>query len=397
MAMAPISGTPASGLRTDFSRMEWVALLFVVCCGFSSQMVMPLWVAAVIEDLGLSEAAAGRIGSFEFMAVAIVSVLVALRIRLFPTRITAAIGVLLLVLGNLGSAWATQEGTLIAFRMLCGIGKGLVVAITFSLVAGSARPTRAFAVLNVVYGIFSTIFYLTIPLAIRWDGAHGAFLGMAIVAIAGALFMPRFPAERLVSSDMTGLKLREIPKFGILAFVALIILWSGHNVIWTFIARIGSHAGMSVTQVGSVLSLSAFLTIAGPGLVRAIDTRLGYGTPMMIAILLKIVAVLMIGYVATAGVYSFAVPAFMLLSLFITPYVMGILSLADPAGRLAAASSAAMTAGASAGAYLGGLVLGDGSYVGLAWMAVAHFVVFTVIVFAVSPLANRHAAAATAG
>lgn len=390
----PSTGPAAEA--TDFTRFQWVSLLVVVCSAFSSQMVMPLWVGAVIDDLGLSEAAAGRIGSFEFMAVAAVSLLVALRIQKFPTRLTAAIGIVLLVAGNFASAFSSTEIELIAARMLCGLGKGLVVAIAFSLAAGSSRPTRAFALLNIVYALFSAAFYLAVPFAIQWDGAGGAFVSMGIVAVIGAIFMVGFPAERLTSSELTGLSLRSLPLFGFLAFAALIILWSGHNVIWTFIERIGARDGMDITEIGAVLSLSAFLTIAGPGLVRMLDTRFGYGVPMIGAIVLKVVAVFVIGFVATSQAFSIAVPAFMLLSLFITPYVMGVLSLADPAGRLAAASSAAMTAGSSLGAWVGGVSLESASWSGLTWAAFIHFVIFTIIIIAIAPLANRHGRAAAA-
>ncbi|MBY8825004.1 MFS transporter [Sphingomonas colocasiae] len=382
--------------RKDFSPLQWVALLVVVCSAFSSQMVMPLWVGAVIDDLHLSQAAAGRIGSFEFMAVAAVSLLVALRIQAFPTRLTAAIGIALLALGNFASAHAGGEGGLIAARMLCGVGKGLVVAIAFSLAAGSSRPTRAFALLNIVYGLFAALFYMTVPYAIRWDGAAGAFMTMGAVALVGALFMVRFPAERLTSSELTGLSLRALPAFGFLAFAALIILWSGHNVVWTFIERIGVRNGMSVTEIGAILSLSAFLTIAGPSLVRLLDTRLGYGAPMIAAIVLKIGAVLAIGYLVSPRAFMLAVPAFMLLSLFITPYVMGILSLADPAGRLAAASSAAMTAGSSIGAWIGGASLEAAGWPGLTWASLFHFLLFTLIIIGVAPLANRYGRRAAA-
>lgn len=390
--MEGFSPSPSGETRAavDFTPAQWVALLVVVCSAFSSQMVMPLWVGAVIDDLGLRQAAAGRIGSFEFMAVAAVSLLVALRVQLFPTRLTAAIGIVLLILGNVASAFATAEGGLILARMLCGLGKGLVVAIVFSLAAGSSRPTRAFALLNIVYALFSTVFYLVVPFAIRWHGASGAFLTMGAVAVVGALFMARFPADRLASSELTGLSLRSVPPFGIFAFAALIILWSGHDAVWTFIERIGVRDGMNVTAIGAVLSFSALLTIAGPTLVRLLDTRLGYGTPVIVAIILKMAVVLVIGYVVSDRAFMVAVPAFMLLSLFITPYVMGILSLADPAGRLAAASSAAMTAGASLGAWIGGASVQALGYGGLTWVAVAHFIVFTLIVLAVAPHANRH-------
>jgi len=386
----------ADGRGRDFSHLQWCAMLFVVCCGFSSQMVMPLWVGAVIQDLHLSEAAAGRIGSMEFLAVAIVSVLVALRIQSFPTRRTVIGGIALLIAGNVASAFAHGEALLTAARMLCGLGKGFVVAIVFSLAAGSARPTRAFAVLNVVYALFSTFFYLVVPYAIGWGGAAGAFLSMGGVALVGACFMPSFPADRLSASEISGLRLRDIPAFGFLAFAALIILWSGHNMVWTFIERIGVRDGLDVKAIGQVLSLSAFLTIAGPGLARAIDTRLGYGVPMLTAVTLKIATVLLIGYLATATTFTLAVPAFMLLSLFITPYVMGVLSLADPAGRLAAASSAAMTAGSSLGAWLGGVAITAAGPLGISWGATVHFILFTLIVLGIAPLANRRGRAQAA-
>ena len=374
----------------EFSVSQWAAILFVVCCGFSSQMVMPLWVGAIIDDLGLREDAAGRIGSLEFLAVAIVSVIVAFNIRKFPTRPTVISGVVLLVLGNLLSALATGEGGLLIARLLCGLGKGLVVAIVFGLVAGSARPTRAFATLNIVYAIFSTVFYLTVPYAIEWKGATGAFLVMGLVAIAGAAFMPLFPTAPLLRSQVGALKLREVPAFGLLAFAGLIIVWTGHNVIWTFIERLGVNVGLDGPSIGQVLSVAAFLTIGGPLLARILDVRLGIGVPLIAATTLKTIAVLLLGFAASQAVYVVAVPAFLLLSLFITPYIMGTLSLAAPDGRLAAASSAAMTAGSSLGALVGGIAITNFGYAGLSVVATAFFLVFMAIVAIVAPAARRH-------
>ena len=111
-------------------------------------MAMPLWVGAVVDTFGLSERAVGRIGAFEFGAVAIVSIVVGLRVHRYPVRPTIWAGLLILILGNIGSAFVHTELTLILFRAVCGVGKGLMVAVAFALVAGSTRPTRAFAILN---------------------------------------------------------------------------------------------------------------------------------------------------------------------------------------------------------------------------------------------------------
>lgn len=395
-----MSTTSSSSPAGEFSRLQWAAILFVVCCGFSSQMVSPLWVSAIISDFGLSEAAAGRVSSFEFMAVAVVSVVVALNITRFPTRKTVIAGMALLLVGNFDSAFTPDENALTLARMVCGVGKGLVEAVVFSLVAGTTNPTRSFATLNVAYAVFSTFFYLCVPYTIVWEGAAGAFHTMGFVGVVGALFLPWFPERPLARSEITGFSLRAIPAYGIAAFVALIILWSGQNAIMTFIDRIGSHLGMSGTGVGRILSFAALLTIAGPVLARVIDTRFGFTAPLMIAIVLETLVTLLLGYSLSTTAFTLLVPVFMLMPLIVTPYLMGVLSLADPAGRLSAASSAAMTAGSSLGAWLGGMALTGAGYTALSWTASAQFLACALIFLFIAPVATRlgaHARAAASG
>jgi predicted MFS family arabinose efflux permease len=265
-----------------------------------------------------------------------------------------------------------------------------VVAVTFGLAAGSARPTRAFAFLNISYAVFASIFYLTVPLAITHAGASGAFLAMAAAAVIGALLMPMFPSQRTGAAAALELpRLSSLPGWGFVAFAALIVLWSGHNAMWTFIDRVGHASGLNIQQIGAVLSLSAIVTIAGPTAVGILDTRFGYRAPMLVAIAIKTTAVLTLATMMTPLVFSTLVPLFLFLSLFITPYIMGLLSEADPAGRLAAAASAAMTAGASSGAFIGGLALTHGGLPGLGWAAAGQFVIFTVLILIAAAARRR--------
>ena len=78
--------------------------------------------------------------------------------------------------------------------------------------------------------------------------------------------------------------------------------------------------------------------------------------------------------------FAVTVPAFLILTFFITPYVMGLLSLADPAGRLAGASSGVIAAGSAVGSAIGGLVVDSAGYVGLAWAVAAFFLLFGCLV-----------------
>lgn len=382
--MAGPAPPPPRATARDFRPIELAALIFVVCTGFSSQMVMPLWIGAIIDDLSLTQSAAGTVASVEFAAVAIVSIIVALQVQRFKALPTVIIGLTLLLLGNLLAAFAETVSTLTAYRIMTGCGKGLVVAIVFSLAAGTTHPTRTFAMLNGAYALFSMIFYLSVPIFIEMSGASGAFLMMAGVAAAGGLMLFWFPDRPMEASELQGLRLRDVPTFGYVALGALIILWIGHNAVWTFVERLGNRVDLSIGQIGMVLSVAAFLTIGGPALARIIDTRWGHTSPIVVATTLKTLAVLALVYVPLAWVYATMVPVFLILALFIVPYVMGILSLADPAGRLAAASSAAMTAGGSLGALVGGWTADSLGFNGLAWVASGHFIVVIVLIVGIA-------------
>lgn len=367
---------PADALTHYFRPTLWqfIVMIFIVCTVFSSQMVIPLWIGAIIDDLSLSPDAAGTVASVEFGTVAIVSILMASRVHLLNPKLFVALGSLLLITGNIFAAFADSLNTMIASRAMAGCGKGIVVAVVFALCAGTVNPTRTFATLNTSYAVFAAGFYLLIPAAVEVRGAEGAFLVMAMVALAGLSLIFWFPT-RDASSDAAPVveadyRIMDIPLYGFLALLALVFIWMSHGAVWTFLERLGGEVGLSVSEVGQILSLGAFVTIGGPLLARILDTRFGNVLPLLAAAFLMILCTIAIVHLSSAIAYTIAVPIFLVMALFSVPYIMGILSLADPSGRLSAASSAAMTAGGSLGALTGGVAISRLGYSGLGWVAI---------------------------
>ena len=173
-----------------------VATIFVICTAFSSQMLTPLWVGAIIDDYQFTERLAGRIASIEFITVGIVSLLIAARIHLFNVRSLSIVGLVCLLLGNGGSVLVTEITLLTVCRTVAGIGKGLIVAGIFSLFARTASPTRSFAILNGSYSAFSAGFYLIVPFFVERNGASGAFMIMFIITVLGSLLAWWVPTGR---------------------------------------------------------------------------------------------------------------------------------------------------------------------------------------------------------
>lgn len=393
--MTATAATSPAG-RQDFSLLQMSALVFVVCTGFSSQMVMPLWIGAIIDDYGFSRSAAGAIGAAEMAVVAIVSFVMAIQVHRFNVRRTVLVGLACLICGNFIAAFMQDASSLTAARILVGCGKGIVVTISFSLAAGVSHPIRAFAILNASYALFSMAFFLAMPPVIAAGGAQGCFMLLSAVSLVSAFVMFRYPERRMQGTDMHRISLRDIKGYGLLAFAALIILWVGHNAIWTFVERIGLRMELTPAEVGQVLSFAAFITIGGPSLARLIDTRFGHTLPVLTAVSAKILITLLLVYAAAQWMYALLVPAFLLLALFMLPYFMGILSMADPAGRLAAAASAAMTMGSSLGSLIGGWTADSFDYEGLGWLATGTFVAVIVLMMMISSRLKTGSIAAVA-
>ncbi len=82
---------------------------------------------------------------------------------------------------------------------------------------------------------------------------------LAGAATVGGSLLAWYPRERLPASRKTSSSLAEVPAFGWIAAAVLTLLAIGHSAIWTFVARLGEHHGLTPTQIGSALSLAALL------------------------------------------------------------------------------------------------------------------------------------------
>jgi len=375
--------------RLDFTFLQMAAVVCIVTAAFSSQMAMPLWIGAIIDTYGLSRSVAGAIGGAEMAVVAIVSVAMAVRIHRYSARPAVMIGLACLISGNLGAAFVQDAPALAVARILAGCGKGIIVTISYSLAARASHPMRAFAAITAAYAIFATALFLVMPSVIEAAHAPGCFTLLAALSLVSAIFMPWFPASRMQNTGIHRVNLNGVQRYGLTAMAALIITGIGHTAIWTFVERIGLRLALTPAEVGQVLSIAAFTSIGGPWLARLTDTRFGYTPPLVTAVSAMIVIGLLLVHSAAQSTYVLLVPAFMLLVGFVSPYFLTILSIADPAGRLAAAATAAMTMGGSLGAIVGGWAADRLDYRGLGWVAASHFFVAIVLLLITSRLESR--------
>lgn len=369
--------------RIDLDARTSVMLVLVACIAFTSQMAVPLWVGAVIDSFGFTAETAGTIASVEFAAVAFASYSVAMRIHLFSVRKLCAVGFVLLILANGTSTLIDNAGLLTACRAVAGIGKGLVISAAFGLAGRSTSPARAFALLNGGYTLFAAAIFFVMPFAIKAAGAAGAFGSLCAATVVGACLLPWIPAARSdgQSTAPAAAEAGDLPSSnlsGLLALLALVVLVGGSSVVWTFIERLGLRTGLSIIDIGMILSAAALITVIGPALAHYLDTRAGYTLPVLVGVGIKMVLAGILGMATTAAIFIAAVPFFNAAMLFAVPYLQALMSLADPKGRFAAAAGASMTLGAGLGAYLGGVTV---THLGLSHVGTVAIAMLVIVIF----------------
>jgi len=350
--------------RIELDTFTSIVLVFVTCTAFTSQMAVPLWIGAIIDDLGFSAETAGTIAAVEFATVALASFAVAPRIHRFSVRKLCAIGLGLLIVANGTATLLESAGALTVCRAIAGIGKGLVISAAFGLAGRTAAPTRSFALLNGGYALLSAVTFFVVPFAITAKGAAGAFAFLCVATILGACLLPWIPVGRSEGHPAAkpSNEIRTSNAGGFLALLALVVMIAGGSVIWTFIERLGLQTGLSLKEIGMILSAAALITLIGPTLAHILNTRVGYKLPVLLGMGVKTALALILGTVSSAVVFMAAVPLFNTSMLFTVPYLQALMSLADGRGRFAAAAGASMTLGASFGAYIGGVSI---TYLGL--------------------------------
>lgn len=120
-------------------------------------------------------------------------------------RTALCVLVAVLVVGNLGAAWAPDFGTMVVARVLVGIGMGGVWAVAAGLAVRLVPAKSAGTATSLVFSGIAVASVLGVPAGTYlgalagWRAAFLAAAGLgAVVLVAAALLLPRLPAERTV-------------------------------------------------------------------------------------------------------------------------------------------------------------------------------------------------------
>ncbi|MBW2494920.1 MAG: MFS transporter [Deltaproteobacteria bacterium] len=321
----------------------------------------PQLLESVMADHGALEGAVGQLFAFENGAFFITLLLASGPIARLSRSRTALVGILVLIGGNLISAYAGSLEVLLVSRTITGIGAGLISGAATAAAASSDQPERVFAVITVLHNLVLSAEFKIIPYVQTESDPTGCYFMMAAIGVVSLplcrwLIPPRISGS---SDESLVLLLLSAPNrmLAMIVMAGVFVFEAGQSGVFTFVDQIGIQAGLNADDRGTVLSVTSLMGLSGGVVAAWLGVRVGRVLPISIGLSLNVAAA--VGLAASESVFAFS--AFNLLwglaYNFLSPYLMGALAALDDRGRWAVAGESLWNGGTVPGPWIAGLLV----------------------------------------
>ncbi|VWB99285.1 MFS transporter [Burkholderia lata] len=253
-----------------------VVMLLLGMLGPTVFLGLPAIVGQVERHWGFGEAALGLSSFIEVLGESTGTLLVAFVLGRQPVRWVLAGAVTLAAGANLGTLATHGLVAYSALQFIAGVGSGGLNGIALRYLSYSRAPERNLGIMLMGQVTWSMVLlaYIFPMLSDTW-GAHGVFGFVACVLGMFVLATPLFRrGETMAAPTPAGVAGRIDRKGAMLVLCAQLALYGGVGVVWTFLEKIGTAAGLSGKSVSLVLGAANIASLV----ICAAMPKLGAGT-----------------------------------------------------------------------------------------------------------------------
>jgi DHA1 family inner membrane transport protein len=336
-------------------------LSFLATAGFFYVNIMGAIVSGLVDALHLSAAEAGRIGAFNIYGAAVGAFCAVLLVRRIAWR-PAAVALLCGLIGfDLLSMWAHSAALLAILRLFHGVTGGLLVGLSYALIARTRSPDRCFGALMAVQSSLVGLGLMFLPRLVHPFGASVLFLSLAtfsLVALSLLPFLPEYPTP-----SVTGTKKPATSSAWsvglILALLSVFFFQAGNMALSAYIIELGRAYGLSLGFVSTTIGVSGWIATLGALLVIALAK---YPRRTLAIAIGSVLALLGNGAFHASSqpiVFLAANIETAIMWFFVIPYLLGLCSKFDRTGRSAALGGLFSKLGLATGPYAASLLISN--------------------------------------
>jgi predicted MFS family arabinose efflux permease len=351
-----------------------VILALVATSGFFYVNIMPALVESLTGGLGFDSRQAGMVSSANVYGAALGALVAVLLVRRLRWRPTAMVLLAVLILADLASMQLERPMPLVGLRLLHGTAGGMLVGLTYGLIARIAAPEKTFGILLAVQFGLGGLGVALLPRLVPAFGTQALFLTLVTLSAVSLVLMQRLPAFGVLATAP------RVPAGGVakrpllLALLALLLFQGANMGLYAFIIDLGRHFGNGPDFISAVLLVSAWIGIAGALLAAGMSTRFGRTWPVLAAALVTALLTWLLLASAWPWAYALSNIGIGVTWALVVPYLFGMAAELDRSGQAAALAGLTSKLGLATGPLAAGFLLGDGSYAWLVHLSAAALV-----------------------
>jgi len=360
-----------------------VLLAFFAAAGLFYVPIIPALVDGLKQGLGFTNKQAGMVASFNVYGAAFGAFLIAFVVAHVKWRTTAHVFLFGLIGMDLLSMLVKTPSLLMAARFVHGVIGGMLVGLSFSIIARTLAPDRTFGMLLLVQTLTGGIGIMTLPLLVPRFGTSVLFLAMILFSFTTLMmlqFLPDYPARAKSTIPQAGTTGARTLRPLLLALVATFFFQAGNEGLFAYMIGLGRSHGLDLGFISSTLGIAGWLAMLGPVLVIVISTRFGIFKPIVVGILLTLIGSYFFYYCEIKWIWIAANVSTGITWDFVISHLLGMCARFDRTGQAAVWSGFASKMGLASGPMLASLIVGAGNY--------SNVIIMALILFACATLAS---------
>lgn len=374
----------AHSMEDPQTRIAAVALWILGPVGVT---LVPILIGTASDQLGLTPEQIGILAAADLAGLFVASLSAVYWVRKISWRKACASGLVILIVGNLLSIWATDYLLLCSLRFFTELGGGILLAVLTACIGDVDKPDRYFAIGIAGTILLSIVFFMGLPPLIGLWGAsviyisHAVLAGLAFSAVG---WLPVQGCSRaVVDSDAHSVL---VPTF--FALMALFCVAAAEGGLWSYLGRIGKDAGFSLAATGRVLAIANLTCVAGALTTSVLSTRFGRTLPLCLGLTIFIIGAVLLNQ-QVISLYVVGVVLTQFCWGFTLPYIMLMIVESDASGRYFILLIAFKLGGFALGPAIAALFLLPGSYLAVSWVCVAFLLLCLTLIFPLSSKLDR--------
>lgn len=351
------------------------AAVFGSAAGALFYNLLPMYLGMAQEYRGYDNVAIGIIGFAFFLGFNLATSSAYFWIRRVNWRVTSVIAAPLAAAGMSSVVLFPGFTFLLISVCIAGAAFSIIYGICATVLSESTDPARWYGAKIAAETLSGAILFLILPsLVLAQFGFDGLVVALGICVLISIPFLMRLPDSGDFSKEITPIDvdLTQGKKSAIFLMLAAILLWfCGQTVLWTFVERIGAHAGLSTGSIGLVLAITLVTATVGSLTSMWASDRWGNFAPFYLASLLFLGSAPMLltelqflSYLLSAGIVMYSVGLGV-------PYCYSIIADLDFDGRYSVLTVPAVGLGAMVAPVVAGFLVTEGDFTKMIFAACA--------------------------